>query len=227
VLFSGGLDSTTLLYWVKEDAHLDWDEILAINITYGQKHTKELDCARRLRTMLGFRLVTLDLATVFSYDTNCTLLKGNGEIPTGTYEEQGAIPSTYVPFRNGLFLSVAASVALQHGATRIYYGAHADDARAAYPDCSEDFLDAMDCAISEGSGNQLALRAPFIRMKKAEIVKEGFRLQVPFKETWSCYEGKDIPCGICATCIDRAKAFAANGYVEDPEQGLIRISSYR
>ena len=124
--------------------------------------------------------------------------------------------STYVPFRNGLFLSSAASIALSRDCGVIFYGAHADDAAgAAYPDCTPEFNRAIGEAIFEGSGKQLQIEAPFVRMTKAEIVKTGLELGVPYELTWSCYEGGETPCGKCGTCIDRAKAFAANG-AEDP-----------
>ena len=124
--------------------------------------------------------------------------------------------STYVPFRNGLFLSAAASVALSNGCEKIVYGAHADDAAgAAYPDCSLQFVEAMQAAISEGTGGQLRLEAPFVSVNKAEVVRTGLALGVPYELTWSCYEGGDRPCGKCGTCIDRLAAFHRNG-VPDP-----------
>ena len=98
----------------------------------------------------------------------------------------------------------------------IYYGAHSDDAAgSAYPDCSTEFNDAMNEAIYLGSGKQVRIEAPFVKWTKSEVVKEGLRLKVPYELTWSCYEGADTPCGVCGTCIDRAKAFETNG-VKDP-----------
>ncbi len=123
---------------------------------------------------------------------------------------------TYVPFRNGLFLSFAAAVAVSVGAEVIYYGAHADDAAGrAYPDCTPEFETAMNTAIYEGSGRTCHLEAPLLSWNKAGVVKEGLRLGAPYELTWSCYEGGDKPCGVCGTCRDRAAAFAANG-VKDP-----------
>ena len=121
-----------------------------------------------------------------------------------------------MPFRNGLFLSSAASIAISKGCNVIYYGAHADDAAGfAYPDCSPVFNNAMNEAIWEGSGHQVKIEAPFVNMTKAGIVKMGMELGVPYELTWSCYEGGDKPCGKCGTCIDRAAAFKENG-IEDP-----------
>ena len=122
----------------------------------------------------------------------------------------------YVPFRNGLFLSSAASIALSKECGVIYYGAHADDSAGfAYPDCSPVFNQAMNEAIWEGSGHQLKIEAPFVNVSKAEVVRIGLELGVPYELTWSCYEGGEKPCGKCGTCIDRAAAFQAN-HVEDP-----------
>jgi 7-cyano-7-deazaguanine synthase len=164
----------------------------------------------------------LDLSKIFQY-SNCSLLQqSTEEIPEESYARQiekteGEKPvSTYVPFRNGLFLSSAASIALSKDCSVILYGAHADDSAGfAYPDCSPMFNDAMNQAIFEGSGHQLKVEAPFVNMTKAEVVKMGLELNAPYELTWSCYEGKDVPCGKCGTCIDRAAAFAANG-VSDP-----------
>ncbi len=219
VLCSGGLDSTTCLALAVEK--YGKDEVLALSISYGQKHQKEIEAARAVTDFYGVPLRTLDLAQIFA-DSDCSLLQGStAEIPKSTYAEQltetdGKPVSTYVPFRNGLFLSSAASIALSNGCEVIYYGAHADDAAGnAYPDCSDAFNDAMNTAIYLGSGKQLSIEAPFVNKTKADVVAEGLRLKAPFHLTWSCYEGGDKPCGLCGTCRDRAAAFAANG-IADP-----------
>lgn len=219
VLFSGGLDSTTCLALAIEKYGAD--AVLALSVSYGQKHTKEIEAARAVAKHYGVKLQTLDLAEIFA-DSDCSLLKGSTqEVPKESYAEQlaetdGKPVSTYVPFRNGLFLSSAASIALSHGCEVIYYGAHADDAAGnAYPDCSQEFNDAINTAIYLGSGKQLRVEAPFVGKTKADVVAEGLRLHAPYELTWSCYEGGEKPCGLCGTCRDRAAAFAANG-VKDP-----------
>jgi len=219
VLFSGGLDSTTCLALAIEKYGAE--NVLALSVSYGQKHTKEIEAAKQVAAYYGVTLQTLDLAQIFA-DSDCSLLKGSSaEIPKESYAEQlaesgGKPVSTYVPFRNGLFLSSAASIALSHGCEVIYYGAHSDDAAGnAYPDCSTAFNDAINSAIYIGSGNQLRVEAPFVNKTKADVVAEGIRLHAPYHLTWSCYEGGDKPCGLCGTCRDRAAAFAANG-IADP-----------
>ena len=222
VLFSGGLDSTTCLALAIEKYGAD--DVLALSVSYGQKHTKEIEAAKAVAKHYGVKLQTLDLAEIFA-DSDCSLLKGSSqEVPKESYAEQleetnGKPVSTYVPFRNGLFLSSAASIALSHGCEVIYYGAHADDAAGnAYPDCSQEFNDAINTAIYLGSGKQLRVEAPFVGKTKADVVAEGLRLHAPYELTWSCYEGGEKPCGLCGTCRDRAAAFAANG-VKDPALG--------
>ena len=198
VLCSGGVDSTTCLGMAVDKYGAE--NVIALSIYYGQKHTKEIECAKKVTQHYQVEHLSLDLEKIFQY-SDCSLLShSDKEIPQESYASQiektnGTPVSTYVPFRNGLFLSSAASIALSKGCEVIYYGAHSDDAAgSAYPDCSD---------------------APFIARTKAEVVKIGLDLHVPYEYTWSCYEGNEKPCGVCGTCIDRAKAFAANG-VKDP-----------
>ena len=219
VLLSGGIDSTTCLaVAVKKHGA---ENVLALSVSYGQKHSKEIEAAEKVADHYKVRLLTLDLSKIFE-GSDCSLLKGSeAEIPKESYSEQlketdGAPVSTYVPFRNGLFLASAASIALSNGCSEIYYGAHSDDAAGnAYPDCSADFNESINRAIYIGSGNRLKVVAPFIGMNKAQVVAEGLALKAPYELTWSCYEGGEKPCGLCGTCRDRAAAFKANG-TDDP-----------
>lgn len=219
VLFSGGVDSTTCLGIAVDK--FGSENVLALSVSYGQKHTKEIDSARAVAKHYGVELYELDLSEMFRF-SDCSLLKGSSEeVPHESYAEQlketnGSPVSTYVPFRNGLFISSAAAIAISRGCSVIYYGAHSDDAAGnAYPDCSEAFNNAISEAVWVGSGNQVRIEAPFVSKTKADVVKMGLELGVPYELTWSCYEGGDVPCGKCGTCIDRAKAFAENG-VSDP-----------
>ena len=214
VLCSGGVDSSTLLAMaVREYGAAN---VVALSISYGQRHSREIQAAKAIAAHYGVEQRFLDLAAIFA-DSNCSLLAHSTEaVPESTYAEQqveaqGVPVSTYVPFRNGLFLSSAASMALSMGCSVVLYGAHHDDwAGDAYPDCSQAFVDAMGAAISEGTGGELTLEAPFVQLTKADIVKRGLELAVPYELTWSCYEGGDAPCGKCATCLDRIAAFEAN-----------------
>ena len=219
ILFSGGVDSTTCLAMAADKYGAE--NVAALSVGYGQKHTKELLSAEKIAKHYGIELRRLDLAAIFE-GSDCSLLSASTqEIPQESYAEQlkktdGAPVSTYVPFRNGLFLASAASVALSMGCSEIWYGAHSDDAAGnAYPDCSSDFNEAMSRAIYLGSGGTLQVVAPFIGMTKAQVVAKGLSLGAPYKYAWSCYAGADKPCGVCGTCRDRAAAFAANG-ISDP-----------
>ncbi len=219
VLFSGGVDSTTCLA-IAIDKY-GADQVLALTVSYGQKHIREIESADRIAGYYNVMHKTIDLSLIFE-GSDCSLLKGSAaDIPDESYEEQlkktgGEPVSTYVPFRNGLFLSSAASIALSCGCEEIYYGAHSDDAAGnAYPDCSEEFNESISKAIYLGSGNHLKVIAPFVNKSKSEVVRIGLELNVPYELTWSCYNGSDVPCGVCGTCRDRIAAFKANG-IEDP-----------
>lgn len=216
VLLSGGVDSSTCLALAKEK----YSEVLALSMFYGQKHNKELESAKKIAKYYNVEFLQMDLAKIFAH-SNCSLLQNSTEnIPETSYCEQLAdskegVVSTYVPFRNGLFLSAATSIALEYNCDVIYYGPHADDAAVnAYPDCSKEFNESMAKAIYLGSGKKIRLLAPFVDKTKKDIVKEGLRLQVPYELTWSCYAGKENPCHKCATCLDREAAFIANGIID-------------
>lgn len=218
VLFSGGVDSTTCLAMAIDK--YGKDKVVALSISYGQKHVKEIEASDKIAEYYGVEHIFIDLSKIFKYSDCSLLTSSDKEIPKDTYENQlkgtGGLPvSTYVPFRNGLFLSSAAAIALSKNCDVIYYGAHGDDAAGnAYPDCSDEFNRAMGDAIYIGSGKQLRIYAPFVNKPKSDVVAEGLKLKVPYELTWSCYEGKDKPCGVCGTCIDRRKAFEANGIKE-------------
>lgn len=221
VLVSGGLDSTVAL--AKAVNLYGTDNVVALSISYGQKHIKEIEASNNVCKYYGVEHLYLDLGAIFKY-SNCSLLTNStNEIPLLSYEEQlksqnGTPVTTYVPFRNGLFLSSAASIAISKDCNLIYYGAHKDDAAGnAYPDCSKDFNEAINKAIYIGSGNQVKVEGPFVDISKKDIVKLGKSLNVPFGLTWSCYQGHDKACGKCGTCIDRKAAFLANGMTDPIE----------
>ena len=224
VLASGGLDSTVLLYQAVK--HLAEGDVIALNMFYGQKHAKEKECCRWQCEHLGVPCIDADLSEVFRFNKNCSaLLAGsNMDIKHKSYAEQleelggqGTV-TAYVPYRNGLFLSYAVAVAIQLECDAVFYGAHADDAAGrAYPDCTPEFIDAQAKAIWEGTGGKVSLQAPWWNLNKAGIVKAGIELGMTheeFEHTWSCYEGKEEPCGTCGTCIDRKVAFEANGITD-------------
>lgn len=223
VLSSGGLDSTTCLALAVEKYGAD--NVVTASLYYGQKHDKELQCAKKVAEYYKVRHIEEDISNVMKYAKDvCTLIKGGDNIQHTSYEEQiknnslGRV-DTYVPFRNGLFLSIAAAYAdsiFPGEDVEIYYGAHADDAAGnAYADCTPEFAEAMDKAINLGTYGKIKVARPLINWNKARVVKEGLRLNTPYHLTWSCYEGNEKQCGVCGTCRDRKAAFLANG-IEDP-----------
>lgn len=223
VLSSGGIDSTSLLYAAVKAAGKE--NVIALCMYYGQKHKIEIDCAKWQAEHLGVRFIQKDISTVFAgLENSSALLEGsNKEIAHESYAEQlkhTDVVSAYVPYRNGLFLSCAASIAYALECTTIAYGAHADDAvrrtngGAAYPDCTEEFIRAQREAIEQGTGGKVSLWAPLWNKTKAEVVAFGLEngcTQETYEHTHSCYEGIPGGCGTCGTCIDRKAALEANG----------------
>ena len=205
VLSSGGLDSTTCLgiavnKWGAEN-------VSTLSIFYGQRNSRELKAAIDVANYYGVARYELDAAGIFKNSRSALLDTSTESLEKGSYSAQkkknhSPKISTYVPFRNGLMISMAASFA-----DSLYENAYAD--------CSAKFIASMSAAVRIGTYEKIRLIAPFLCQKKADVVKVGLELGVPYHLTWSCYERGDIPCGKCATCIDRAKAFELNG-VKDP-----------
>lgn len=223
VLSSGGVDSTTCLGIAINK--YGSDNVITASLYYGQKHDKELECARKVAEYYKVKHIEEDISNIMKYANSvCTLIKGGNDIQHKSYADQikanedGRV-DTYVPFRNGLLLSIATAYAdslFPGEEVEIYYGAHADDACGnAYADCTPEFAEAIDKAINIGTYNKISVCRPLINMNKSEVVKTGLELNVPYHLTWSCYEGKEKQCGTCGTCIDRKKAFLDNG-VSDP-----------
>ena len=217
VLLSGGIDSTTCVAMAVNDYGAE--NVKALCLSYGQKHKKELESARKVAKHYGIQLIE-ESVDCFKF-SNCSLLEGREDIKHESYAEQLAklggegTVATYVPFRNGILLSIAVAYAYSIDADLVYYGAHADDAAGrAYPDCTPEFVNSMNEAVFWGTGKKVKVIAPLLMMNKAEVVKTGLNLNAPYELTWSCYEGGEKPCGKCGTCIDRMNAFKANGVVD-------------
>lgn len=215
VLLSGGLDSTTALYLAKNQG---FDELYAITFLYGQKHDKELKSAQAVAKAVGVKehkIVNL----LLNQWHGCSLTDPDMEVKDGDAERTD-IPDTYVPARNMVFLSVAASWADALDITDIFIGVSEVD-YSGYVDCREEFIKAMEQAVNLGTvlgaekKQHITIHAPFMHMTKAEEVKLGEQLGVDFGLTWTCYRGGDKPCGTCDSCLLRAKAFEKAG-VTDP-----------
>jgi 7-cyano-7-deazaguanine synthase len=253
VLLSGGLDSSTCLYKAIYDFAVDtkeeverrirwnvnsadphnalWDPITwveAVSINYGQRHSKEINQARKICADIGVEHRTIKVGNIMT-DKNTMLTQKDIEIPNASYGDlpKGVSP-TYVPFRNGTMLAILTAHAQKwvneqnktHAAedveAGVYFGAHAEDAHNwAYPDCTPEFIGAMSNAIYIGSYMQIRLHAPLMHAMKSDIVTLGAELDVPFEDTWSCYAGGIFHCGTCPTCRSRMGAFADAG-IPDP-----------
>ncbi len=219
VIFSGGLDSTVCL--AKAVAEYGSSNVTALSFDYGQKNKKELKAAKDLCKCYKVEQLEMKIDDLFQYSDSSMLSNSNIPIPKIGYEEQMKLKkededvSTNVPFRNGLLLSIATSVAISKKIDVIYYGIHNEGiARPLYPDCDEDFNMAMSLAILLGSGRKVKVVAPLVKMSKKEVIKWGKKLKVPFEKTWTCYENGAKPCMKCTACRDRMEGFKDNHMVD-------------
>ncbi len=209
VLCSGGMDSVAALYWARREH----DVTAVLSFDYGAKHNpREIPFAAEHASRHGLRheVVVLDfIDRLFASD----LLASGGDIPDGHYAAEN-MKRTVVPFRNAIFLSVAAGFAESVGAKGVVIAAHGGD-HTIYPDCREEFMTAMTVAMRLGTYGNIALLRPFIALKKAQIATLGAELGVEFVHTWSCYKGGAVHCGKCGTCVERREAFLHAG-LPDP-----------
>lgn len=213
VLLSGGLDSAVAIHLAKSQGF----EVYALSFDYGQRHNKEVECAKATAQLVGAQehnLVTLQL----NLWGGSSLTDKNLNVEDGDVTRTD-IPMTYVPARNMVFLSVAASYAEAIGAQDIFIGVSEVD-YSGYVDCRESFIEAMENAINMGTvaavehGKKFKIHAPFIYKTKAQEIQLGEQLGVDWSHTWSCYRGGEKPCGTCDSCLLRAKAFAEAGVVD-------------
>ncbi len=211
-LLSGGLDSTVCTKLAVDE--LGAENVIALTIIYGQKHVREVKSAQAVTQVLGIRHVIKEIPNLFD-GSRCALVDTSIEMPKMSYMEVNniyGISPVYVPFRNGILLSIATALALIEEAEQVYYAPHMGDYRRySYPDCSPDFVASMNKAMFEGTGKHVRLETPLLYLSKKEIVQVGLKIKAPLELTWSCYEGGDVACGECPTCVERIKAFQAVG----------------
>jgi 7-cyano-7-deazaguanine synthase len=203
LLLSGGLDSATLAAWIKE--HLPGQPVTAYTFLYGQKHAVELEAALAVANFYDLEHHVTELPVI----AGSALTDSAYGVPVGRdlRAARGVAP-TYVPARNLLLLAHVAALGDAQGPAVIWLGVHHDD-HTGYPDCRPEFVEAVDEAIQLGTQHGLRVRAPFVRMSKADIVRWGLEHQVPYHLTHSCYQGSRPACGVCDTCQARLAAFAA------------------
>ena len=216
VLLSRGLDSSVLLHLVVRRLHDG--PVHAVSFDYGQRHARELDCARRQAAIAGVMNHRTVDASFFAelVRGGTALVQGGAEVPdlADVPEADRVQPPTYVPYRNMMLLSMAAAHAETLGIADMYYGAQAQD-EYGYWDCTPPFLTGMNAVFALNRRTPVTVHAPLMELSKADNVRMGLDLGVDFAQTWSCYRGGDIACGTCPTCVERLKAFEMAG-MEDP-----------
>ncbi len=207
VLLSGGIDSTTLAHYVKKKLNR---ELYAISFVYGQRHSKELDYAKyqaKILDVIEHRIV--DISFLRDLIKNSALM--NKEIDLPSWEQaQKEMPSTYVPFRNLIFISIAFAYAESNEIDEVYYAAQRQD-YLGYWDCREEFVNKLNEISLLNPKKHIKIIAPFVNLRKSEIIRIGLELKVDYRKTWSCYKGEEKPCASCPSCVDRKRAFEEVG----------------
>lgn len=210
---SGGLDSVTLVAYLAEQGHAQ--QLVAFD--YGQRHRKELEYASAAAQRHNYRFDVVQLARLGPLLSGSALTDARVAVPEGHYADE-SMKATVVPNRNAIMLSIATGLAVARGAQGVAIGVHAGD-HPVYPDCRPEFVDALDAAMRLGTAGfhikeWTGLLAPFVTSSKADIVCIGAELSVPFEQTWSCYNGAELHCGRCGTCVERREAFELAGVVD-------------
>ena len=222
VLLSGGLDSSTLLHHVCRN--LGHDPVYTLAFNYGQRHDRELDCAQWQANAAGaLEHRVLDVSFLGELVANGTsLVRGGTEVPdlNDVPDADRAQPSTYVPNRNMMLLSMAAAFAEAQDVCDVFYGAQAQDGYG-YWDCTTGFIERLNATLALNRRKPITIHAPFAAMRKSESLRIGLALGVDYAHTWSCYRGGAKACGICPTCVERLRAFEEAGEVDPLEYKIL------
>lgn len=209
IIISGGMDSTTLLYDMKERI------ALGISFDYGSNHNeREISFARLHCDRLGIKHIVIRLGFMHEYFKS-SLLEGADAIPEGHYADYN-MKSTVVPFRNGIMLAIAAGIAESNGLKYVMMANHGGD-HAIYPDCRPEFVKAMSAATKAGTYPGIEVLAPYTDLTKTDIARRGKQLGIDYAETWSCYKGGERHCGKCGTCVERREALRDAGIDDTTE----------
>lgn len=208
VVLSGGMDSTVTLYKALREV----DDVCAISFNYGQRHKRELKAAIKTCKELGINHEIVNISGIQKVMLNNSLTT-TMNVPEGHYQEE-SMKQTVVPSRNLIFASIASAYAISIKAESIYLGVHAGD-HAIYPDCRPTFIYALRNILNKANYEKVNVRTPYIKVDKKTIVKDGLRMNVNFKNTWTCYNGRKKACGKCGSCQERLEAFKHNN-VKDP-----------
>ncbi len=215
VILSGGIDSCVLAF----KAVGKGIEVYPLTFVYGQKHSKEIDSAKKICEELKLDPKIIDISSIKELLKGSALTDATVKIPevAAEVENYETLKTTVVPNRNAIFLSIAVGYSESMGVNKVLYGAHHSD-RGVYPDCRVEFVEAFESAERIANDNEnLAIEAPFVNMDKSQIIKLGDKLGVPFADTWSCYVGTDIHCGTCSSCRERKRAFLEANVIDPTE----------
>ncbi len=207
-ILSGGLDSTTALY----EAMKSHEVVEAVTFDYGQRHKKEIEMARKTCAVLNLLHRVIDISNLNEYLQGSSLTTDSIATPQGHYTAEN-MKSTIVPNRNAIFINIAAGYAISKNIHALGLGVHAGD-HFIYPDCRPDFIHSQEKTLSLANDCEFKIYTPFLNVDKIEIVKRAHELSVPFENTWTCYDGKEKPCGKCGSCVERIEAFAKNGIID-------------
>lgn len=208
LVYSGGLDSTVLLYHLRAMGK----SLCCLSFDYGQRHHREIESAQVICESLSVEHTVVDISPLKKLFGKSALTNTAVPIPHGHYAD-ASMKSTIVPNRNMIMISAAIACALSRGASSVAYGAHSGD-HAIYPDCRPEFAEALSRAAQLCDWQPVSVEFPWITMTKAAIVQRGLELKVPFEMTWSCYEGGAVHCGRCGTCTERKEAFQTAGLTD-------------
>lgn len=210
VIYSGGMDSFTILHKALQDGF----ELFPLTFDYGQKHSKEIGYARKVCDELGLPHRIIDI-TAINQLLQSSSLTSDKDIPEGHYAADN-MKSTVVPNRNMILLSLAIGYAVDIGASRVFYGAHSGD-HAIYPDCRPEFVHAMNAVSKIANYDPVEIVTPYLNGDKISILRDGLGMGLDYSKTWTCYNGRELACGKCGSCVERLEAFSLNN-AQDPLQ---------
>lgn len=204
VIYSGGMDSFTILNKAKQEGY----ELYPLTFNYGQKHSKEVSYAQRVCEELDLPHKVIDITAINQLLQSSSLTASDKHIPEGHYEDSNMV-STVVPNRNMILLSLAIGYAVDISASKVFYGAHSGD-HAIYPDCRPEFVHAMNAVAQIANYEAVEIVTPYLNTDKIGILKDGLSMNLDYGKTWTCYNGRELACGKCGSCVERLEAFTEN-----------------
>ncbi len=210
VIYSGGMDSYTVLNRALKDGY----EVYALSFDYGQRHVKELECARAVCERLNIEHKVIDISAI-NQIIGGSALTDNIDVPEGHYEAEN-MKQTVVPNRNMILISMAVGYAVSVEAHKVYYGAHSGD-HAIYPDCRPEFVEKMNDVCKIANYEPVEVFSPYLYQSKIDILTDGLNMGLDYSHTWTCYNGREKACGKCGACQERLEAFELNNAVDPLE----------